>query len=478
VTGHDISWALGDPASPYYTFDRFLWLQNTLHTTQVSDPTISWTSIRGIAADPISGAYTGTIAYTAHRSGGSGDEIDLVNGAGIAVADWRSNDAAPDDCGLRWESNANLGTPGTAFWGGFRSRLATMYFEWTGLDASSTPSSAIRTDVMNKTLIWLLGRDKPAVTVASPNGGEILTADSAPITWTESTAGGTSVASRTIEYSADGGASWTTVTTGAGPSPYSWDLTTVPNTSSARVRVRITDNGSPAFSATDGSDLTFAVQRPGGDAVGPSVVPGSIAVDPNPVDNQQPANLTATVSDAGSGGSNVAAAEWSFGESPAPAGGGTAMTGSFGTPAVAVSAALATATFPTGSRKLWVRGQDAAGNWGAARALQVTVNGTDLVAVESGAPRAYELRQNAPNPVVGNTTISFGVPAESGVELAIYDVLGRKVRRLMRGRIPAGEHHVVWDGKDESGARVSPGLYYYRLMAPGRSIERVMVTLR
>jgi hypothetical protein len=469
VTGHDLGWANQDPTSPYYTAARSNWVLNTLHTQYLADPP-TWPSVRGIASDPISGAFTAGVSYAEHRSGASGDEVSAFPGAGTAAYDWLSGDTTPDNCGFRWESSGPLGTPGTGMWAGTPSRLATMYFEWSGVDDPNLPST-IRNDILGKTLLWLVGRPKPSVTVVAPNGGETFTID-----WTESTAGGTQVGSRTIEYSLDGGQSWTVITAAAGPPPLAWDVSAVPNSPRALVRVRIADDGSPVLASYDVSNATFTLGRAGGDALGPVVAAGSIQSTPNPVDNQQPATLVASVSDAATGNSAVAEAEWSFGDIAAVAGGGHAMSGAFGTPTVSVSAALATASFSPGLHQLWVRGRDAAGNWGRALGLPIVVNGPQPLAV-ADLPVDFGLGQNAPNPVTRATLITFSLPVRGQVDLGVFDVSGRQVRSLVSGSVAPGVHRADWDRRDEEGRLVQPGVYYYRLAVAGRIFKRRLVTL-
>lgn len=476
AVGHDLSWANEDASSsPFYTAARASWMQNTLHTNFNQDPP-TWNGVTGVAADPISGAYTGGAPYTPFRSGAAGDEIALVNGAGSGSYDWISGDpSGADNCGFRWESSGVLGSPGTAVWGGQTSRLATMYFEWAAMDATNDPST-IRNDVLNKTLVWLIGRAHPLTMVTAPNGGETFTGASANISWTESTFGATTVASRTVEYSLDGGQSWTTLTTSAGPSPYVWNLTTVPNSSQALVRVTITDSGAPSLSESDASNAVFTIARSGGDVQGPVVVAGSIHATPDPIDNQQPANATATITDANTGGSAVTQAEWSFGDIAAPAGGGHAMSGGFGGATATVNAALATASFSPGTHRLWIRGRDAAGNWGPAGSLSLVVNGTVPLAVD-GVPRDYGLGAGVPNPVATRARISYALPAAGDVRLAVYDITGRKVRSLVSGAIGAGVHEVEWDRRDDVGGLVRAGVYYYRLDVAGRTFTRRLATL-
>ena len=154
------------------------------------------------------------------------------------------------------------------------------------------------------------------------------------------------------------------------------------------------------------------------------------------------------------------------------------MAGAFGTTSVAVTGSLDTNPFLTGPRKIWVRGRDAAGNWGAASALTVLVNGPEPVAV-GGVPAVAFLAQNAPNPFANGTSIHFGLPAPGRVDLAVYDVQGRLLKRLVSGPLDAGEHTSLWDGTDEHGSHVRPGVYYYRLVLPDHGrFEKRMVSLQ
>jgi hypothetical protein len=93
-----------------------------------------------------------------------------------------------------------------------------------------------------------------------------------------------------------------------------------------------------------------------------------------------------------------------------------------------------------------------------------TVTGVD----PTGAPTRYALHQNVPNPLNPTTVIRYDVPSGGGsVTLDIFDVSGRRVRRLVDGHEAPGRRSVVWDGKDERGGSVASGVYYCRLVAPG-----------
>ncbi len=473
IEGQDLGWALAEPTSPYYTPQRQAWLQNSLRSTFVADPP-AWTQVIGVSGDPISDPYTAGLPYQEPRAGASGDE---VTAAGDAFGSWLSGDGSPATAGVRWESPTPVGSAGAAKWGGQATRLEAMFFEWTNIDFNLDPSSAVRRDVLHRTLTWLMGRDKPTVTVGSPNGGEVISAPAVNITWTEA-ADGATITSRIIEYSPDNGVSWVTVTPSAGPSPYNWNVAGVGNTASGRIRIRVKDNGTPALSGFDVSDAVFSIVHAGGDGTGPAVVAGSIQVNPNPIVNTATSSIAATLSDVLQGGSNVTAAEWSSGAIPAPAGAGHAMTGGFTTSSEAVTATIPVSGVNAGNTRLWVRGRDAAGNWGSARALDIHVNGNALTAVGPAVPREIELRQNAPNPVQQSTTIVFGLPATASVRLSIYDIGGRKLRTLVDDRLAPGMHSVRWDRSDDHGRTVQPGVYYSLMDVDGHTFHRKIVTLR
>ncbi len=85
----------------------------------------------------------------------------------------------------------------------------------------------------------------------------------------------------------------------------------------------------------------------------------------------------------------------------------------------------------------------------------------------------------APNPFNPRTTIHY-VTAESGlVNVTVYDVLGRRVRELVRNIwMTAGRQQVGWDGKDEFGQDVASGVYMYRIEMRRQSFEGKMVLLK
>ncbi len=78
-------------------------------------------------------------------------------------------------------------------------------------------------------------------------------------------------------------------------------------------------------------------------------------------------------------------------------------------------------------------------------------------------PDQYALLGNYPNPFNPSTTISYALPYQSSVELIIYDLMGREVKRFNVSSESAGYNKLVWDGRNENGNFVSSGVYFYRI---------------
>jgi len=93
-------------------------------------------------------------------------------------------------------------------------------------------------------------------------------------------------------------------------------------------------------------------------------------------------------------------------------------------------------------------------------------------------PSAMLLRANTPNPFAHSTAIRFELPREGDAELAVYDVSGRLVKRLVRSHLPAGSHVTVWDGTDAAGQRVPSGAYFSRLKVGEDTGSRCIVMVR
>lgn len=94
------------------------------------------------------------------------------------------------------------------------------------------------------------------------------------------------------------------------------------------------------------------------------------------------------------------------------------------------------------------------------------------------APDNFILSQNYPNPFNPETLINYQTPEDGQVELAVYNLLGQKIRSLVNERLRAGSHQIKWDGSDDFGMRVASGLYLYRLKAGQLVNSRRMLLLK
>nr|MBC8416060.1 T9SS type A sorting domain-containing protein [Candidatus Cloacimonadota bacterium] len=86
---------------------------------------------------------------------------------------------------------------------------------------------------------------------------------------------------------------------------------------------------------------------------------------------------------------------------------------------------------------------------------------------------------NYPNPFNPQTTIIFSTAENAeNAELVIYNVKGQKVKMLVNEVLPAGEHSVIWDGRDSNGKRVGSGVYFYKLKAGRMEKVKKMILIK
>ena len=93
----------------------------------------------------------------------------------------------------------------------------------------------------------------------------------------------------------------------------------------------------------------------------------------------------------------------------------------------------------------------------------ISISPIDDVHNPERIPQSIFLNQNFPNPFNPSTTLRYRLPEEASVSLIIYDIRGNTIRTYTSETKAAGWHEKVWNGIDESGQPVSPGLYFTRL---------------
>jgi hypothetical protein len=85
-------------------------------------------------------------------------------------------------------------------------------------------------------------------------------------------------------------------------------------------------------------------------------------------------------------------------------------------------------------------------------------------------PTNYELSQNFPNPFNPATTIQYGLPKPSTINLIVYNLLGEEVAPLIKDELQDSGYHVItWDGRNSVGVKVVSGVYFYQMRAVDHS---------
>jgi len=93
------------------------------------------------------------------------------------------------------------------------------------------------------------------------------------------------------------------------------------------------------------------------------------------------------------------------------------------------------------------------------------------VTTVNNMPVGFRLEQNYPNPFNAGTIIQFSIPKSCHVVLDVYDLLGRKIARLVDGNFQHGQHKVKFDESSLSG------IYFYKIRAGEFQAARKMVIL-
>lgn len=84
--------------------------------------------------------------------------------------------------------------------------------------------------------------------------------------------------------------------------------------------------------------------------------------------------------------------------------------------------------------------------------------------------------QASPNPSPQEFALRFDTPTAGPVFVAVFDASGRLVRNLVDAHVGAGAQNVNWDGRNDDGVSVAPGVYFARVQTPS-VIENLKLTL-
>jgi hypothetical protein len=200
----------------------------------------------------------------------------------------------------------------------------------------------------------------------------------------------------------------------------------------------------------------------GGEGEGPRVY--NLTVKPNPTFGAVKIEITATADDTETGNSPIAAAEYSFGASPAPAGAGEPMEGDFGTPKTDVWAEADISEISKGEKRLtvYVRAMDKRGNWGDPTATPIFIRPPAFL------PAEYVYFY--PNPCRDEVGyFHYLVTQNSEISVRIYDIRGRLVEEIKATAAAySGERGLRWDV-----SRVGADVYIFQFTARGLATGEV-----
>ncbi len=83
-----------------------------------------------------------------------------------------------------------------------------------------------------------------------------------------------------------------------------------------------------------------------------------------------------------------------------------------------------------------------------------------------------------PNPASGDVSISYNLSTEGQVRVGVYDIMGRMVKTLVNCRQLPGQYNMTWDGRNDTGAKVANGVYFYKLDTKGFTSTKKLTILK
>lgn len=99
----------------------------------------------------------------------------------------------------------------------------------------------------------------------------------------------------------------------------------------------------------------------------------------------------------------------------------------------------------------------------------------------SPAPSEFVMLQNYPNPFNSTTLIKFSVPTDRSnypVELIIYDIQGKVVKKLINEKLQSGNYITRWEGLNDNNIKVTSGVYFCRGRVGDKMVTMKMMLLK
>lgn len=84
----------------------------------------------------------------------------------------------------------------------------------------------------------------------------------------------------------------------------------------------------------------------------------------------------------------------------------------------------------------------------------------------------------APNPFNPEVRLRYQLPYRSKVEVAVFDVAGRKVATLFSGEVEAGAHDLSWNGRDDGQQGLPSGVYFARVQFGRNQLVHKLILMK
>ena len=118
--------------------------------------------------------------------------------------------------------------------------------------------------------------------------------------------------------------------------------------------------------------------------------------------------------------------------------------------------------------------------YGRAAPVAMAADSVDLIStdVTSDADVARLGLFPETNPFRDRVDLRLDLPRPAPVTFEVFDAQGRRIRRLDLGLLPAGPHHLSWDGQDGAGRDAGSGVFWARVQAGEGMLRQQLVRLR
>jgi hypothetical protein len=137
--------------------------------------------------------------------------------------------------------------------------------------------------------------------------------------------------------------------------------------------------------------------------------------------------------------------------------------------------ALALGTFPVACSTMLSTDMNAANNTAQD---SVTVGVYTGIAEQTELPKVSSLDRPVPDPMRGHSTIRFSIPRRIQASVTVRSATGSLVRVLVGPQsLAPGTYSLAWDGRDDAGRRVAPGVYFWRLESENATLTRKAIKI-